>query len=88
MRAETGPVQFGDDWPGIFIRGKHAFFYLKICEALTASNPISIKGLEQIKELLSECIQGSAAQVKKLKEFDECLEENSAQDQEETHKGQ
>lgn len=26
-RVETGPVQFGDDWPGIFIRGDNAFGY-------------------------------------------------------------
>ena len=24
-RVETGPVQFGDDWPGLFIRGDNAF---------------------------------------------------------------
>jgi len=24
-RVETGPVQFGDDWPGYFIRGDNAF---------------------------------------------------------------
>ncbi|MEN8764135.1 MAG: hypothetical protein ABF290_17120 [Thiogranum sp.] len=26
-RVETGPVQFGDDWPGIFIRGDNAAHY-------------------------------------------------------------
>lgn len=26
-RVETGPVQFEDDWPGVFIRGDNAFFY-------------------------------------------------------------
>lgn len=31
-RVETGPVQFGDDQPGVFIRGDdacHAYFDLK-----------------------------------------------------------
>jgi hypothetical protein len=23
-RVETGAVQFGDDWPGLFVRGDHA----------------------------------------------------------------
>jgi hypothetical protein len=23
-RVETGPLQFGDDWPGVFIRGDNA----------------------------------------------------------------
>lgn len=27
QRVETGPVQFGDDWPGVFIRGDHAGYY-------------------------------------------------------------
>lgn len=27
MRAETGPIQFGDDWPGVFIRGDNAFHF-------------------------------------------------------------
>lgn len=26
-RVETGPVQFGDDWPGTFIRGDNAGWY-------------------------------------------------------------
>lgn len=28
VRVETGPVQFGDDWPGVFIRGDDAFGFL------------------------------------------------------------
>lgn len=26
LRVETGPVQFGDDWPGLFIRGDDALY--------------------------------------------------------------
>lgn len=26
-RPETGVMQFGDDWPGVFIRGDHAFYF-------------------------------------------------------------
>lgn len=25
-RVETGVIQFGDDWPGVFIRGDNAFY--------------------------------------------------------------
>lgn len=25
-RPETGPMQFGDDWPGVFFRGDNALF--------------------------------------------------------------
>lgn len=27
QRVESGPVQFGTDWPGTFIRGDHAAYY-------------------------------------------------------------
>lgn len=26
-RVETGIIQFGDDWPGHFMRGKHALIF-------------------------------------------------------------
>jgi hypothetical protein len=26
-RVESGAVQFGNDWPGVFIRGDNALFY-------------------------------------------------------------
>jgi hypothetical protein len=26
-RVETGPIQFGNDWPGIFIRGDNALWF-------------------------------------------------------------
>jgi hypothetical protein len=74
-RPETGPMQFGDDWPGIFIRGDTAFFYLKVCEALKASNPIAQKGLEGLKDLLELSQQRPDMEVTKLKPFKECTEE-------------
>lgn len=38
MRVETGVVQFGEDWPGVFIRGDNAAMY-----ALALSNLIEGK---------------------------------------------
>ncbi len=32
-RVETGPVQFGDDWPGVFIRGDNALYYAMLIRA-------------------------------------------------------
>lgn len=26
-RIESGPIQFGDDWPGLFLRGDDCFHY-------------------------------------------------------------
>ena len=34
MRIETGPVQFGDDWPGTFIRGDNAAYYAMLLKDL------------------------------------------------------
>lgn len=35
LRVETGAVQFGDDWPGLFIRGDMCFqLYLSITAVL------------------------------------------------------
>jgi len=33
-RIETGPVQFGKDWPGTFIRGDNAAYYAMCLEML------------------------------------------------------
>ncbi len=33
-RVETGPVKFGDDWTGVFIRGDNAFYYATVLHAL------------------------------------------------------
>lgn len=33
-RIETGAVQFGDDWPGVFIRGDDALHYAAIMRAM------------------------------------------------------
>lgn len=37
-RIETGPLQFNDDWPGTFIRGKHACHYAMVL-GLFLDNP-------------------------------------------------
>ncbi len=32
-RVETGPLQIGEDWPGIFIRGDNAAYYAMCLES-------------------------------------------------------
>jgi hypothetical protein len=62
-RVETGPTQFGDDWPGVFIRGDNALWYahlLKSALADSAAYRKSITGEEldlnnmQLQGLLSD----------------------------------
>ncbi len=31
-RVETGPVQFGEDWPGLFIRGDTCFHFYNMLQ--------------------------------------------------------
>jgi hypothetical protein len=38
-RVETGPVQFGEDWPGTFIRGDHAGHYAHVLREVVEALP-------------------------------------------------
>jgi hypothetical protein len=49
-RVETGPVQFGDDWPGVFIRGDHAF---SLCAHLDGPEPLREMAIKQLRTLLA-----------------------------------
>lgn len=37
-RVESGPVQFGDDWPGLFLRGDSCFAYALALKAERSNN--------------------------------------------------
>ena len=59
-RVETGVVQFGDDWPGVFIRGDNAAALAMSLEQalllleMSALDPIDNVQLIGLKELLRE----------------------------------
>jgi hypothetical protein len=58
-RVETGPIQFGDDWPGVFIRGDACAYYnLLLAEILnkTDLNPITKFQLSGLQKLLARSI--------------------------------
>lgn len=61
-RVESGPIQFGDDWPGIFMRGDHALpaaFYLKLFldqhPLKEGDDPITRHYVEALMRDLSGC---------------------------------
>ena len=61
-RPETGVLQFGDDWPGVFIRGDDAFFFMAGLNSLlqTLGPPsgsifIQRRVIEGLIELLGSC---------------------------------
>lgn len=47
-RVETGPVQFGDDWPGYFIRGDNAFAIVLAIQSVLV-NPYDVLSTGQLK---------------------------------------
>jgi hypothetical protein len=61
-RIESGPLQFGDDWPGVFIRGDKALFSARALEAAMLFVPegrrdiLSI--LRGLRDSLRECSVG------------------------------
>jgi hypothetical protein len=53
IRVETGVTQFGDDWPGVFIRGDDAFAFALYLESVERTgDEINVEGL---LNLLREC---------------------------------
>lgn len=54
QRVETGAVQFGDDWPGVFIRGDNAAFYSMAIDAVLrgGGDPIALGTIAGLNELL------------------------------------
>lgn len=61
-RVETGPVQFGDDWPGIFIRGDNAFGYAMELQSAMAKMPECLEKTQM--KWLCELLGGAIVPVK------------------------
>lgn len=61
-RPETGPMQFGDDWPGVFIRGDNALFFAQAVEQALTRTPkdawAELALLKGIAEILRSCSVG------------------------------
>lgn len=51
-RVDTGPVQFGDDWPGVFIRGDEARYWGGLVNK--QNQPFDVRVAELVT-LLHEC---------------------------------
>lgn len=54
-RPETGAMQFGNDWPGVFIRGDNAAHYAMMIDTLLLqekTDPIAIANLSALGMLL------------------------------------
>lgn len=79
MRIETGKVQFGDDWSGIFIRGDNAMgYYLSLItlkEKIKNNNKIfdtfDLIAIESLVSLFGQIHED--IDPLKLKDIKECL---------------
>lgn len=61
-RIETGPMQFGGDWPGIFMRGDYACMMGMMLQGVIGSindgeevGAIRLKALEGLAQTLQSC---------------------------------
>jgi hypothetical protein len=54
-RIETGVVQFGADWPGVFIRGDQAQQFASRLRLLAEDENIGVGILDELAELLESC---------------------------------
>lgn len=58
-RVETGPVQFGDDWPGLFIRGDNCLWMARSIDmareaAEKGGNTLLVNDLNRLAELFKQ----------------------------------
>jgi hypothetical protein len=60
-RVNTGVLQFGNDWPGIFVRGDEAMRLAAMCDQLSKSTDQewfkdrSVQQLQRLAELFRSC---------------------------------
>jgi hypothetical protein len=77
-RAETGPMQFGDDWRGVFIRGDNALMgYLPMLYRLKQKSNLDMLSLAELDGLIS-LIESSNhhsdnTDVQFMKDFKDCI---------------
>ncbi len=79
MRPETGPMKFGEDWTGVFIRGDDAM-YFKMClsEVIGAYggglNPMTGLAMQQLADLFGSANEHEPSEVEPqlLLSFEAC----------------
>lgn len=77
-RPETGAMQFGEDWPGTFIRGDDSFLFkvqlatlLEYVEIGTLPDGLTVQYLKGLMDILASSEAGSSEPAK-LKPYTSC----------------
>lgn len=78
-RAETGPMKFGDDWAGVFIRGDNAAYYaMSLRTVLERVNPVGwgtdVAVVKRLLRTLTSSIEGPAMTLFGPVERDEAMD--------------
>ena len=73
MRIETGPVKFGDDWSGVFIRGDDALAYAQLIRRYAEMTGWTLTTVNALARLLESANELAPTEgVQRLKPFEEC----------------
>jgi hypothetical protein len=82
MRPETGPMEFEDDWRGIFIRGDNALMgYLPMLQRIRANlreenenvlDLITLKSLIDLLSFANHTDDTDDTDVQMMKKFEDC----------------
>ncbi len=77
-RIESGPVKFGNDWTGVYIRGDNALYFASVIrqaiEAIELMEPrsfLTIMSLKNVEELLYSAMEGNPETLK-LEDLNKC----------------
>lgn len=80
-RPETGPMRFGDDWAGVFMRGDDAGYYAMALEllrdkAVETKPHLMFTALSEILSILRGCLdEHRVVYAQQLKPWGECQQE-------------
>ncbi len=75
MRPETGPMQFGDDWPGVFIRGDNAAAHAMLLRRVIDGeqvHPLEVAHLRSLLRALQHSNVLDPMAKAKLRPYAEC----------------
>lgn len=62
FRVDSGPLKFGDDWPGIFMRGDHALPISRVLRHIAANQGLRetwANYLRGVADELATCFEGA-----------------------------
>jgi hypothetical protein len=81
-RAETGPIRFGDDWPGTFVRGDNAFHYAAALRRILDEAPAHLAWDKMTCQALLQDLEHSNVHhpdhhADALLPFQDCMKETS-----------